>query len=144
MKVDKKTLMKEIAFALQMYSDNVSYYLKLDTFEIAFSVDPCFDNDPDIQMKNKEIEKNPDNYIKIEPFKSFDAFTLMERFAESVEDNRLQSKLYKAFSARKPFENFKTILNYHLDYREKWYKFKDEFYANAASEWLKTHKISFD
>jgi len=144
LKADKKTLLKEIEFALQMYSDNVSYYLKLDSLEIAFSVDPCFDNDPDIQMKNKEIEKNPDNYLKIEPFKSFDAFSLMEKFADSVEDKRLQSKLYKAFGARKPFENFKTILNYHLEYREKWYKFKDKFYAKAATEWLKKHEISFE
>ena len=141
LKTEKNTLIKEIAFALQMYSDNMNYYLKIDTNEIVMTIDPSYVDNPELQKELKEIESNPDNYIHIKPVTSYDAFDLMEGFATKIEDDVLQSKLMNSFSKRKPFAKFKHTVNYFPQYRDECYKYKEEFYENAAEKWLKEHNV---
>lgn len=76
----------------------------------------------------KELEKIDEDfgsYIKFEIPNSFESFRIMERFLEEVEDPILKSRLISALSKRKPFRNFKNLID-NSNYRNKWFEFKKQ------------------
>ena len=82
----------------------------------------------------EEIDNNIGDYIQIQGMDSRDSFKVMEAFVDTVDDERLREKLIDALSRRKPFQNFKFTIDNSGEYREKWFKFKD----NALSEWVES------
>ena len=51
----------------------------------------------------------------------------MENFAEQVVDQHLQNKLITALNNRKPFANFKMVVE-GSEYREHWFQFRQQAY----------------
>jgi hypothetical protein len=50
----------------------------------------------------------------------------MENFAYQLEGNdELRSELFKALNKRKPFREFKWVIDNSGDYRQKWFDFKN-------------------
>lgn len=74
--------------------------------------------------KLDQIEENLDDYIEFNPMDSRDAFKVMERFAESVNDYELQYRLRRALDRRGPFSNFKHVIDHSGPYRQMWFDFK--------------------
>ncbi|MBN2521309.1 MAG: hypothetical protein JXB17_12425 [Bacteroidales bacterium] len=136
-----KHLIGEIAFAMQMNSYDLSNYLKIDTLEVVFITDPFYNDDENIQKVKEDIDNNPENYLYIEPVGSNEAFRLMADFSENIEDMKLQNKLFQVLNKRRPFANFKNILQYYPEYLQKWYKYRNEYYENLAKEWLEENNI---
>jgi hypothetical protein len=58
----------------------------------------------------------------------------MENFLEVVDDQNLRGRLFSALNKRKPFNNFKQIIDYSGDYREKWFKFKRDSLVYIITE----------
>ena len=83
-----------------------------------------------------EIEKNFDSYIEFEPMDSRQAFRVMEEFVETLENSEIKNKLELGLSLSKPFRNFKDILENYLEYREKWFSFKESKYIEFVKEQL--------
>lgn len=75
----------------------------------------------DFLMKHQEWE----NCVEIEPLGSNDSFKIMERFVEQVPDANLQKKLMDALNRRRPFANFKRIVD-NSDYRQDWFAFRQK------------------
>ena len=73
----------------------------------------------DLTLKHIGWEK----CIKIEPLSSYDSFKIMERFAERAPDAGLREKLMEILNERKPFANFKRIID-NSDFREDWFDFR--------------------
>lgn len=69
-------------------------------------------------------------YISVEPRESHDSFQIMEKFADTVNDNKLRNKLINALNNKKPFANFKNIVESSA-YRNDWFAFKQK-----QLEWL--------
>ena len=69
-------------------------------------------------------------YSTFEPLESHDSFEIMESFAEDISDSKFQDKLTYALNNRKPFANFKHIID-NSRYRQDWFYFKND--------WLKYH-----
>lgn len=63
--------------------------------------------------------------ITIEPPESSDSFKIMERFVDKVDDKKLKNKLIYALNNRKPFANFKAIVE-NSEYRQQWFSFKQK------------------
>lgn len=63
--------------------------------------------------------------IRIEPLESRESFQIMERFIEiCIPDNdMIKVRLWNAISKRKPFQNFKFIID-NSEYRQCWFDFK--------------------
>jgi hypothetical protein len=76
-----------------------------------------------------------DNYLTIEPLESHESFQIMEEFAENVEDKKLKSDLIYALSQRRPFANFKDIID-NSRYRQDWFEFKRQWLENHIKELL--------
>lgn len=64
-----------------------------------------------------------ETYISIEPRESSESFGIMEKFVYKVSDEKLKNKLINALNNRRPFANFKSIVE-SSNYRKEWFAFK--------------------
>ncbi|MCK9210170.1 MAG: UPF0158 family protein [Prolixibacteraceae bacterium] len=61
--------------------------------------------------------------ITVEPPESSESFGIMESFVDEVEDKNLKKRVINALSNRRPFANFKNLIE-TSNYREQWFAFK--------------------
>jgi hypothetical protein len=132
-----KKIIEEIAEQLDA---GFNCYVHRGTFNLITV--PNLDNYPDIQLEawrkeQKEVTKNIENYLLIEPPNSFESFNIMQDFIESVDNIDLKNKLSEAIRKRKPFSNFKLIIDTSGDYRTKWFQFKKDKLIEMIRENLK-------
>ncbi len=78
-----------------------------------------------------EIDKNVDLYFKIEPPTSNESFNIMRGFVECLNQDKLKDALISALNNRKPFANFKRIID-NSDIRQKWFEFKNQELINRV------------
>ncbi len=102
-------------------------YYNLKTGEIK-SV-PDFDSRPYAEEEAWEddleiIDDNRKDYFKFTGFESRENFRIMVDFAESIEDKKIQAKLFDALDKPKPFKNFKFQIDNSGEYRSKWFEYK--------------------
>lgn len=69
------------------------------------------------------IEKHRSDFMKFEALDSFESFKIMERFVREVPNDPLKKKLENALNHKKPFQNFKYIID-HSEVRQSWFDFK--------------------
>ena len=89
-----------------------------------------FDAEPEDTLD----ELNPqytqwEKYITIEPLKSNESFEIMEKFADHLTDSKIKTQLTYALNNRKPFANFKRIVD-NSTIRQDWFDFKDRYLQN--------------
>lgn len=92
-----------------------------------------FDDDDEIL---KKVESNKADFIKIKALESFESFKIMEGFRDEVPDEHLTRQLTAALNNRKPFQNFKYLVD-NSEYRQKWFDFKQEALEQHVREQLK-------
>ena len=63
------------------------------------------------------------NVMTFEPVESNESFDIMRKFTNQLEDKKLQAKLDYALNNRKPFANFKFLID-NSAYRQQWFDFK--------------------
>lgn len=84
----------------------------------------------------KEVEEKMHESIAFECLDTHESFRVMESFAENeVGDKVLQAKLVTALTIKKPFRNFKFLID-NSDYREAWFAFKEARYIEHVKEQL--------
>jgi transcription termination factor NusB len=89
-----------------------------------FSINPEFeDEDEEDEDGQKFLHEDWENCITVEPRESSESFKIMERFVDVVNDKSLKNKLVNALNNRKPFANFKNIVE-SSNYRKEWFAFK--------------------
>jgi hypothetical protein len=71
----------------------------------------------------EKIETQKEEFIKFEVLESFEYFKIMERFVEQLSDKKLQLELENVLANKKPFQNFKYLID-HSDFRQDWFDFK--------------------
>lgn len=64
-----------------------------------------------------------ENCITVEPPESSESFRIMEDFVSEIDDKKLQKQLINALSHRRPFANFKHMVEGSQS-REEWFAFK--------------------
>jgi len=153
--------MKKLKVDLEMIANamedvarmDMDYYLDKETGEVIITSEETFgyaeeeDEDkiredlPDWQKEDIELAKdilfnNPDRYICIPERPPYEGYNLMVEFAEKVEDELLREKLSIALDGKGAFRRFKNVIADYPDYREKWFKFKDERLNKKVIEWL--------
>ncbi len=71
-----------------------------------------------------------DKYYVFEPPESDESFQIMESFADELNDLPLRDQLFNVLNRRKPFANFKAIID-NSKQRQNWFDFK--------KNWLEKH-----
>ncbi len=69
------------------------------------------------------IHKKWETSIEIEPRESSESFKIMELFVDDLNDQNLKNKLINTLNKRRPFANFKNIVE-SSNYRNEWFAFK--------------------
>lgn len=82
-------------------------------------------------------------YLEIDPLDSIEAFRIMENFAEQVVDQHLQNKLITALNNRKPFANFKMVVE-GSEYREDWFQFRQQAYERYVWDLIQLNSEELD
>lgn len=127
MKTLTQQQIKEIAD--QLDSGFRSFWNKTNG-ELLFIPDMFKYPDIDIEAWSEEMEKLENDfsdYVEIEQMKSHESFEIMTDFVETLSDsNQLKYKLINALNKKKPFKEFKFIIDNSGDYRQKWFDFKNE------------------
>jgi hypothetical protein len=113
---------KKLIFSLPDYED--SYYTKEEIEEL---------------MKTEEYNPfdNPDDFIEFEKMDSRHSFSIMEQFAEEMDDEHVQDRLRYAQSRSHPFSKFKDEIEYDGKLRQQWLDFKDKKYVEWVEDQLK-------
>jgi hypothetical protein len=71
-------------------------------------------------------------------------FRIMQSFVFEIKNFNLAQKFHEALEKRKPFRNFKELLNQHPELREKWFEHRDKELANEAMNWLCNNDIELE
>ena len=80
-----------------------------------------------------ELENNWGDYVEIEKPNSKDNFEIMVNFAEHLDDsNQLKNKLFNAINKKKPFREFKFVVDNSGKYRQQWFDFK----SSQLEKWV--------
>ncbi|MDR3140264.1 MAG: UPF0158 family protein [Tannerellaceae bacterium] len=134
-----KELIKRIAEEIDA---GMICFLNADTLEIGSVFGEGYDAfyDDDYKEFYQEVYDKVDsweNVIRFEPLLSWQSFKIMEDFIENCIPTRdaLKSRLWNALSRKKPFQNFKIIVE-NSRYRQCWFDFKKSRLEQYVSEQL--------
>ncbi|MGB5981531.1 MAG: UPF0158 family protein [Nonlabens sp.] len=116
------------------YNPKNDEIITIPNFEQDFIENEFKDN---FSEKLKKVKQNKAQFIKIEVLESYESFKIMEQFADQVDDEQLSTELKKVLERKKPFQNFKFIVD-NSDYRQNWFDFKQ-----AQLEEIVKAKIKF-
>ncbi len=133
-----KVKLTEVIDALDFTNDEIEYYYNPDTEEIFMS------NIGEIENLNEdELDELFEKSIMLPTRYDINEYEMMEDFAETIEDTRLQNQLYISLNGRGAFRRFKdTCINF--DIIDDWYKYRDQKYKELAINWCKDNNIEFE
>ena len=133
-----KAKLSEVIDALDFTNDEIEYYYNPDNGEIFMSNIGDFEN-----LNEDELDELFEKSIMLPTRYDINEYEMMEDFAETIEDSRLQNQLYISLNGSGAFRRFKdTCINY--DMIDDWYKFRDERYKELAINWCKDNNIEFE
>ena len=133
-----KVKLTEVIDALDFINDEIEYYYNPDTEEIFMS------NIGEIENLNEdELDELFEKSIMLPTRYDINEYGMMEDFAETIEDVRLQNQLYISLNGRGVFRRFKdTCINF--DIIDDWYNYRDQKYKELAINWCKDNNIEFE
>ena len=133
-----KVKLSEVIDALDFTNDEIKYYYNPDNGEIFVS------NIGDYEDLNEdELDKLFEKSIMLPTRYDINEYEMMENFAETIEDTKLQNQLYISLNGSGAFRRFKdTCINF--DIINDWYKFRDKKYKELAINWCKENNIEFE
>jgi len=74
---------------------------------------------------------------------SWEAFRIMEEFAEAVGDEKLSNELLKILGRKSPFANFKAEVE-SSPYRQNWFDFRLKRYEDYVREQLEVEDFDIN
>lgn len=121
-----KEVVSEIADAL---TAGMCCFFNPETLEWEDVPEGLLENEYDIGLEEDEMiplkQTSWNRCVEIESMHSSEAFQIMEDFTNEVEDALLRNKLINALNNRKPFSNFKWIVE-GSEYRQNWFDFRQK------------------
>ena len=154
-KSKRELFYQEVGEAMAM--NNMKSFIDMDTLDVeihsledefGFSVEGDEDDEDDYEEddddqdddeeEDEEDERsldNPGKYFMIKAVDSSASFQVMEGFAESVRDKHIRAKLIQALEGKKPFANFKWVID-NSPVRQAWFDFRNNAYVDMAKEWI--------
>lgn len=116
-------------------------YIHKETKECHFLIDtehPDFDDASGLWDEAiKKVKDHMEQYIELRPMRSSEAFQIMKKFAQQVDHDDLERRLFNALNRRKPFPSFRRIVDDYVakgrDIRQEWFDFRDA----QQQEWVR-------
>ncbi len=80
-------------------------------------------------------------YIAIEPDEPYQDYNDMDRFIATLDDEKLQERLWDAIRGRGAFGRFRDLVARYPSVEERWYAYKDARAKARLLRWLEDHDI---
>ncbi|MDP3112304.1 MAG: UPF0158 family protein [Thermodesulfovibrionales bacterium] len=90
----------------------------------------------EVEMAVRIFSSEKDSYVRIPERESSDAYNLMKKFTEGVEELHPHDELLSALGSPNAFSRFKKALSDFPSYREKWFALNARAMKKTISEWL--------
>jgi|SRR5690554_7659502 len=90
----------------------------------------------------EKIEGHEEDFIKVGPLEGLESFKMMEHFVAEVPDPAFQNKLSNVLERRKPFRNFKFLID-NSPFREDWFVFKQSELEKIVKNVLVANGVEF-
>lgn len=133
-----KVKLSEIIDSLEFTNDEIEYYYNPDNEGVFMSSINDYES-----LNDDEMDEIFEKSIMLPTRYDINEYKMMEEFAETIEDIRLQNQLYISLNGSGAFRRFKdTCINF--DIIDDWYKFRDEKYKEIAINWCKGNNIKFE
>lgn len=133
-----KVKLNEVIDALDFTNDETEYYYNPNTEEIFMSNIGDFED-----LNEDELDELFEKSIMLPTRYDINEYEMMENFAETISDIKLQNQLYISLNGSGAFRRFKdTCINF--DIINDWYKFRDERYKEIVIDWCKENNIEFE
>ena len=131
---------EDIATAFDEHFYDWQQFLNTKTGEIVIlSNDGVLDTDKELA---EEIDST-DDYIRLPCQYELHEYRIMENFTDTITNEKMASKLWRALNGKKPFRHFKDTINY-LGIAQDYYKFRFQAYLDIAVEWCEDHQIPYE
>ena len=154
MKHTKEYIPEKYKYAVQEIADSLLAgfvcYFNLDSLEVESLPKMLLEDPEEYELMTGESWESEEkkhekwkNYIEIAPLDSSEAFRIMENFAEQVEDQHIQNKLISALNNRRPFANFKMLVE-SSEYREHWFQFRQQAYERHVWDQIQLNSEELD
>jgi len=122
-------------------------FLNPDTLETesvpgaAYDSYECGDFDEYYQEVYRKVERW-ENCVRIDPPEPRESFGIIERFIRDCipDDAGIKGRLWEAVSGRKPFRNFKYVID-GSEYRQKWFDFRRVQLEQLVADYLNSLDI---
>lgn len=130
----------EIKDAIEQASYEHHYLIDKKNHKIVF----ISELEGDYEKKLEEAEN--DNFICIEPRMPDDDYRIMESFVYEIQETNpeLAEEFHTVLEQRKPFRNFKELVNQNPELREKWFAHRDKELTNEAMNWLCINDVELE
>jgi hypothetical protein len=132
-------MLKEIAGQLDC---GMRCFYHMQTGELESYPDPDrfagYDSDQWQDVTDK-IDADFDNYLCFDPMDSQESFRIMEDFADGMPVGEIRNRFIYALEQRKPFQQFKSLLNYYPDLLQDWYDYKGQRNIEYVKEIAEAH-----
>ena len=133
-----KVKLSAVMDALYSTNDEMEYYYNPINGEIFMSNIGDYE-----KISEDELDELFEKSIMLPTRYDINEYEMMKDFVETIEDTKLQNKLYLSLNGRGAFRRFKdTCINF--DIIDDWYKFRDKKYKEIAISWCKENDIKFE
>ncbi len=101
-------------------------------------------DEDEAEAERGRIEAIEESYTELGGMDSRDTFRVMEAFVEVVTEKALKDKLWKALQQKRPFANFKNVIDNAGPMRQKWFDFQLAQQVKHLKAQLREHEIAFE
>jgi hypothetical protein len=120
-------------------------FIHRKTGQLLFIPDTNSYSDLDTDVWNEEIETLENNiaeYYEIKKWTSNETFEIMRAFTDQLTDHTLKRQLFESLQKRKPFREFRYVIDDSDDFREQWFDFKNKWQQDYVARYLNQLKPS--
>ncbi len=144
--------LRDIVDHLEMVGDEVTVWINRRTGELALITPedeamierdepPAADWQKDV-LEQARMVLNSDHYIQLPDHIEIDEYAIMERFCNSLEDDRLKNSLQHAVEGKGAFRRFKDGV-YKSGIEKDWFAFKEQTFKKLTIAFLQKERIAF-
>lgn len=122
--------------------DPIRFFLDLHTGKVESRFNPdVFDAPDEADDFDQRFEEDPERFQEIPKYESRDEYTLMRRFADTIDEEDIRERLDVALQGKGAFGRFRDVVFRYPDLKAKWFAARQQALLKEALEWLESIDI---
>ena len=132
--------MSALMEAIELASDSGTYYYDLDKQKSIYLSEDSWDWDDEDKEIAELIGMEWNRFVRLPEKYEIHEYRMMEDFIDELENEKMQSELYRAIQGRGAFRRFKDKIRY-AGIEQNWYDFKNNAYREFVLRWCRENNI---